>query len=165
MPQDRHWSIQGFKHHSWALGSSQQWKLKISNVLLWKLVFRNQDNKETAVAKSWKHFLQWARRAAVAFAHFYGMTGEVLVAWPAWGIPTTHHQTHANILAVHLGRYGPIPGLLVEKNPGRRLQECLVPQLHPCTGPNSREKRAEESKPPAGWTLRAQRALAPLFAM
>lgn len=73
MPQDRHWSIQGFKHHPWALGSSQQWKLKISNVLLWKLVFLNQENKESrdnSYGKELKAFLSVSQVSCCGFCPF-----------------------------------------------------------------------------------------------
>lgn len=49
------------------------------------------------------------------------------------------------------------------KKPRRRPQGSIMPQLHPCTGLSSREKRAEESEPLAGWTLWAERGLVPLF--
>lgn len=73
MPQDQHWSIQGFKHHSWALGSSQQRKLKISNVLLCKPVFLNQENKESrdnSYGKELKAFLAVSQASCCGFCPF-----------------------------------------------------------------------------------------------
>ena len=131
MPQDWHRSIQGVKHHSRALDSSQQQKLKISNVLLWKPVSLNQENKESrdnSYGKELKAFLVVSQASCCGFCPFLWHDWRGACCLTCMGpIPITHHQTHTSISVVRLGRYGPIPGLVVEKAQG---EDCRGSQCH-----------------------------------
>lgn len=162
MPQDWHWFIQGFKHYPRALGSSQQHVLE---VLLEKPVSTRKIKSAgtTAMAKCWKHLLQWARQAAVAYDRCYGMTGDVLVAWPPCGHPYNTSSNSCKHPCCVPWRIQSHPRTLGGKSSGIRLQKTIVPQLHPCTGLRSCVKRAEESESLAGWTLLAERHLVPLL--